>query len=72
MLLTVFDVRIDAVFKCSGCGAEHLLKARKNTIEWTTIIPEKTRKGTKPRTEPAPCNGPNPNPEIDAGRDETA
>lgn len=44
MMLDVFEARVEAVFKCQRCGAEHVLKATRTRVECTVIVPQKARR----------------------------
>jgi len=47
LFLRVFEARMDAVFRCSRCGTEYILKVTSTKISWTTVIPEKAQKAQK-------------------------
>lgn len=44
LMLDVFEARVEAVFKCQRCGAEHVLKATRTCVECTVIVPQKARR----------------------------
>jgi len=48
LLINVFEVRLDAVFKCSKCKAEYVLQVREDKMVWTTIIHPKTQRQKRP------------------------
>ena len=44
LMLDVFEARIEAVFKCQRCRAEHVLKATRTCVDCTVIIPPRARR----------------------------